>query len=104
LVADVRILNALLVTADQRIPLDTVQLACRQDTEWRTVHPFKQPDCNALLEGQFQLTELGTVFQQTINPYYTIATAPLPAVKPYDFRFTIDVATRRLLHLLYQAL
>lgn len=94
--ANVEILDALLVTADQRIQLDTVQVIAGRTDSGQFVR-LNSPIANAVLEGQYQLTELGAIFQQNINPYYTIATAPLPAVKPYDIQFTIDVGNSPVL-------
>lgn len=90
LIADVSITNALLVTADQRLPLDTVQLIADRTGSGQFIR-VNSPIANALIEGQYQLTELAAVFQKNINPYYTVAAGPLPTVKPYDLRFTIDV-------------
>jgi translocation and assembly module TamB len=94
--ADVLLTNSLLATADQRFQLDTVQVVADRTDSGQFVR-LNSPIANAVLEGQYQLTELGTIFQQNINPYYTIATGPLPAVKPYDIRFQIDVSNSPLL-------
>lgn len=94
--ANIQLTNALLVTADQRLQLDTVQLIADRTDSGRFIR-LNSPIANAVLEGQYQLTELGTVFQQAINPYYTIATGPLPAVQPYNIHFTIDVGNSPVL-------
>ncbi|HUP12837.1 MAG TPA: hypothetical protein VM187_11505, partial [Niastella sp.] len=91
LVANMQLSNALLVTATQRLPLDSVSLTADRTDSGHFIK-LTSPIANALIEGTYQLTELGTVIQQNINPYYTIATTPLPPVKPYDVRFTIDLA------------
>ena len=40
----------------------------------------------ASLEGNYKLTELGTIFQQAIQPYFAIAPASsVIARSPYDF-------------------
>lgn len=94
--ANVNITNALLVTADQRLSLDTVQLIADRTDSGQFIR-LNSPIANAVLEGQYQLTELGTIFQQNINPYYTVATGPLPPVKPYNIRFKIDVGNSPLI-------
>ncbi len=88
--ADIAVSNALLVTADQRIQLDTIQLVAGK-TDSSNFIRLSSPIANALIEGAYQLTELGTIFQQNINPYFTVAAGPLPPVKPYNIRFVIDV-------------
>jgi hypothetical protein len=75
--ADVLLTNALLVTADQRLPLDTLQVIANRTDSGQFIR-LNSPIASAVIEGQYQLTELGTVFQQNINPYYTVATGRCP--------------------------
>jgi hypothetical protein len=48
---------------------------------------------NARLNGQYRYTDLGKIFQKSIEPYFQIAPAnTLTDVQPYNFSFTADIA------------
>ena len=90
--ANVLMTNALLVSADQRIPLDTIEFVSgRNDTtQFMTL---KSDVANARLNGQYRYTDLGKIFQKSIEPYFQIAPAnTLSDVQPYNFSFAADIA------------
>src|SRR6187402_2049774 len=90
--ANVLMTNVLLVSADQRLPLDTIEFVSgRNDTtQFMTL---KSDVANAKLNGQYRYTDLGKIFQKSIEPYFQIAPAnTLSAVQPYNFSFTADIA------------
>ena len=75
----------LLVQNGKRFSLDTLELlAGRTDTGH-----YLRLNSNimlASLEGNYKLTELGTIFQQAIQPYFAIApTSSVMVSSPYDF-------------------
>ena len=88
---NVLITKALFVSNEDRLPLDTVQLISgRNDTA--NYIQLKSDIANAMLVGQYRLTELGSIIQNTIQPYFTVTpAAKTPQLHPYNFRFTADV-------------
>ena len=89
--ANILMTNALLVSADQRLPLDTIEFVSgRNDTaQFMTL---RSDVANARLSGQYRYTDLGMIFQKSIEPYFQIAPAnTLAAVQPYNFSFTADI-------------
>jgi hypothetical protein len=88
--ADVLITNALLVSGTDRLPLDTLHLiADRTDTGQNI--SIASNIINAQLSGQYQLTELGAILQDNIQPYFTTTPYRKTAVQPYNIHFTANV-------------
>ena len=89
--ADILITKALLVSQEERLPLDTVQLISgRNDTA--SYIRLKSDIANAQLVGQYRFSDLGNIIQSTLQPYFSVTPpAKRPDVKPYNFRFTADV-------------
>src|SRR6187431_1875612 len=95
--ANVLMTNALLVSGDQRLPLDTIEfISGRNDTtQFMT---FRSDVANASLKGQYRYTDLGKIFQKSIEPYFQVAPAnTLSDVQPYNFSFTADIANAPVL-------
>jgi hypothetical protein len=88
---DVLITKALFVSNDDRLPLDTVQLISgRNDTA--NYIQLKSDIANAMLIGQYRFTELGSIIQNSIQPYFTVTPpSETPQLHPYNFRFTADI-------------
>ncbi|HET6721606.1 MAG TPA: translocation/assembly module TamB domain-containing protein, partial [Chitinophagaceae bacterium] len=90
--ADVLITQALLVTGSQRLPLDTIQFVSgRNDTaQFMTL---RSDVANARLSGQYRYTDLGMIFQKSIEPYFSVTPAStISNVAPYNFSFTADIS------------
>jgi len=90
--ANVLITKALLVSGEQRLPLDTIQFVSgRNDTaQFMTL---KSDVSIARLSGQYRYTDLGKIFQKSIEPYFSVApAASISDVQPYNFTFTADVS------------
>ncbi|HKC36193.1 MAG TPA: translocation/assembly module TamB domain-containing protein, partial [Chitinophagaceae bacterium] len=90
--ANVLLTNALLVSADQRLPLDTIEfISGRNDTaQFMTL---RSDVANARLSGQYRYTDLGKIFQKSIEPYFQVTPAnTISEVKPYNFSFTADIS------------
>ena len=90
--ADVLITDALLVTGSQRLPLDTVQFVSgRNDTaQFMTL---KSDVATARISGQYRYTDIGKIFQKSIEPYFSVTPAGIITdVQPYDFSFTADIS------------
>jgi translocation and assembly module TamB len=88
---NVLITKALFVSNNDRLPLDTVQLISgRNDTA--NYIQLKSDVANAMLVGQYRFTELGSIIQNSIQPYFAVTPpSKTPQLHPYDFRFTADV-------------
>lgn len=88
--ADVLITKGLFVSNGNRVPLDTVQLVSgRNDTA--NYITLRSNVANANLVGQYRLTDLGNIIQNTLEPYFSVAPTKAATVAPYDFHFTADV-------------
>ena len=90
--ANILITQALLVSKDQRLPLDTIQFVSgRNDTgQFMTL---KSDVATARLSGQYRYTDLPLIFQKSIEPYFSVASASADAkVQPYDLSFAADIA------------
>jgi len=90
--ANVLITKALLATADQRLPLDTIEfISGRNDTaQFMTL---RSDVANARLSGQYRYTDLGMIFQKSIEPYFQVTPAnTLSNVQPYNFSFAADIS------------
>ncbi|HYC30278.1 MAG TPA: hypothetical protein VEB42_15695, partial [Chitinophagaceae bacterium] len=89
--ADVLITDALLVSNNDRLPLDSIQLlAGRTDTA--NYITLRSDIANVNITGQYRLSELGSIIQNTIQPYFSVTPpAAAPALQPYDFRFNADI-------------
>ncbi|HEU4472277.1 MAG TPA: translocation/assembly module TamB domain-containing protein, partial [Flavisolibacter sp.] len=94
---DLLITNALLVSNNDRLPLDTVQLiAGRTDTA--NFIQFNSDIANARISGKYRLADLGSIIQSSIQPYFSVTPpAATPQLPPYDFDFTAEVVYRPIL-------
>jgi translocation and assembly module TamB len=81
----VDIIHSLLVSEDKRLQLDTVRfLAVHKGDSSRIT--LRSDIANARLVGKFRLTEIGTVFQQAIQPYFAVMPAKqADSLHPYSF-------------------
>jgi translocation and assembly module TamB len=88
---NVLITKALFVSNDDRLPLDTVQLVSGKNDTANYIQ-LKSDIANAMLVGQYRLTELGSIIQSSIQPYFTVTPpSKTPQLHPYNFKFTADV-------------
>ena len=90
--ANVLITEALLVSGEQRLPLDTIQFVSGR-TDTAQFMTLKSDVANVRLSGQYRYTDLGKIFQNSIEPYFSVT--PVGAVtniQPYNFSFTADIA------------
>ncbi len=79
--------QSILVYGEKRILLDSIQMIAGGTGNSRYLQ-LESDLMKAKLEGQYKLTELGTVFQQAIQPYFAIAPASTVTISsPYDFTF-----------------
>jgi len=87
------ITQSLLKKNGQRMQLDSISLEAGNNSSGQFIH-VNSKLINASLQGKYKLTEIGTVFQQAVDPYFSIAkSGPVPIKTPYDFTlnaFIID--------------
>lgn len=88
--ADLSITNALLVTNEHRLPLDTLQFTSGRNGDQNFMR-LQSDLANLNLEGRYRFSDLGTIIQSTIQPYFSVAPRQAVAVAPYDFSFRADV-------------
>jgi hypothetical protein len=85
--------QSLLVRDQQRLQLDTLSVEAGKTDTGRYV-AIQSNLMNARLEGEYKLTQLGNVFQQTIQPYFAVGSGDSTssdAREPYDFTFNAFV-------------
>ncbi|MFI5131049.1 MAG: translocation/assembly module TamB domain-containing protein [Chitinophagales bacterium] len=95
--ANVLITKALFVSSSQRLSLDTLRfIAGRTDTA--QFMEIKSDVANARISGQYRYTDLGKIFQKSIEPYFSVTpTGAIADVQPYNFSFTADIGNAPVL-------
>jgi hypothetical protein len=90
--------KSLLATKDQRLPFDTISVVAGKSDTGKFVR-FRSDIMSAQLTGEYNLAQLGTVFQRSIEPYYSLgATAPTKdTLQDYDFRLKANVVNGPLI-------
>lgn len=86
----------LLVMGEQRIATDTLEVVANL-TDTGKVLRLNSEVLRAQLWGQYNLTELGTVMQRSLQQYFSNAGDSLTALAPYDFRIRARLIHRPLL-------
>jgi translocation and assembly module TamB len=95
--ANVLITKALFVSGVNRLPLDTIQfISGRNDTaQFMTL---RSDVATARLSGEYRYTDLGEIFQNSIQPYFAVAPAnTISKVKPYHLTFVADISNSPVL-------
>ncbi|MEJ7766787.1 MAG: translocation/assembly module TamB domain-containing protein [Chitinophagaceae bacterium] len=97
LAGNLLITKSLLVKNDQRLELDTLQLSAGSNDSGQFL-ALSADAINIRLQGTYRLTQMGDIFQQAIDPYYTVS-VPGKALKtdPYDFSFSGSVINKPIL-------
>lgn len=88
--ADVLITKALFVSGADRLPLDTVRLTAGRDDTANYIR-LRSDIANANITGQYRLADLGSIIQNSIEPYFSVTPPGAAALQPYNFRFDADV-------------
>lgn len=101
---DVDIIQSLLVTGSERLQLDTVEIAARHSGDSSRI-TIQSDIAKASLAGKYKLTQLGTIFSQTVQPYFAVMPAQqAAAVAPYNFRIRVFVKDNPALKLAFPTL
>ncbi len=89
--------KSLLVKNDVRIPLDSLLLAAGHSDSGQFIH-VTSDFLTVAINGQYKLTQMRTVFQQAIEPYFsTKADSNLVKTAPYNFTITADLVNAPLI-------
>ena len=90
--ANVLLTEALLVSGEHRLPLDSLQFVSGR-TDTAQFMTLKSDVANARLSGQYRYSDLGKIFQNSIEPYFSVTPrGTVTNVQPYDFTFTADIS------------
>lgn len=87
---NVNIIHSLLVTGNERLQLDTVRIVADQSKDSNYI-TLESDIAKARLAGVYKLTQLGTIFSQAVQPYFSIMPAQqtAAATTPYNFRLAL---------------
>ena len=86
-----------ITTGSMRIPFDTIAIEAGEADTGRFVRMHSDV-LNFALTGQYNLTQLGSVFQQAIQPYYALGGTPnTDTIDDYNFRFAAELVDGPLL-------
>jgi hypothetical protein len=89
-----------LATNGQRYPFDTIALNAGKSDTGKFIN-FQSDVATFALTGKYNITQLSSVIQQTIQPYYTLDSLPnKDTLQDYDFNFTAQVVDGPLLKIL----
>jgi translocation and assembly module TamB len=84
--------QSLLVTGEKRLQLDTVRIQAIHTSDSNSIS-LQSDVASASIHGKYKLSEIGTVFQQAIQPYFAIMAAKdTVGTAPYDFSVMLSVA------------
>lgn len=88
----IQIIHSLLVTGNERLQLDTVLITAAHSADSSRI-TLESDIAKARLAGRYKLTQLGDIFSQAIQPYFSLTPAQRtpPAVAPYNFRLGLYV-------------
>jgi translocation and assembly module TamB len=104
---DVKIINSLLVTGNDRLQLDTVLITADRSADSSRI-TLESDVARARLAGRYKLTQLADIFSQAIQPYFSItAPAAQKAVAdktPYNFRLGLFVTDNPALKVAFPTL
>jgi len=95
--ANVLMTNALFVSASQRLPLDTIEfMSGRNDTA--QFMSLRSDVANARLSGQYRYTDLASILQKSIEPYFSVsAPGAITSIQPYNFSFVANISNAPVL-------
>jgi hypothetical protein len=99
------VLQSLLVHNQQRIAMDSIQLLAEIQDSVQSLR-FSSDVFNAEMKGKYKLTEMGTVMQHAIEPYFS-AGSSLPApgqISPYDFIINAQLVNKPVLKVFIDSL
>jgi translocation and assembly module TamB len=101
---DLLVTKSLLIKNNLKVPMDTLQVAAGRSDSGQYVR-FNTDAVQMQLSGLYKLTEMGSVFQQAMEPYFsTVPDSSIVATAPYDFTISGTVVNTPLLKALVPGL
>jgi len=93
--------KSVVATKDQRYPFDTVSVISGKSDSGQFVK-FRSDVMSAEITGKYNLAQLGTAFQQSIDPYFSIIpdSTKKDTLQDYDFRFKANIVNGPLIKIL----
>lgn len=91
--ADLLVTKALFVAGKNRLPLDTIQLKSGNNAAGNYLS-LRSDIANADLSGKYQLSELGSIVQNSIRPYFSMGSTSSTArtVSDHNFKFNAAIS------------
>ena len=91
LAGNLLVTHSVLVNNGQRIAIDSLEIIADNEDGNHSL-ALKSDFLSATIKGQYTLTQLADVFQQSIDPYFALtATKNIAKVNPYNFYITAGV-------------
>ena len=91
------ITNSLLIKSNQRITLDTIQIAAGHSDSGQFIN-LSSDVAHAVLQGRYKITELGNIFQRSIEPYFSVNKSDSGKIKEsYDFTLNAKLLNKPVL-------
>ncbi len=94
---NLKITHSILVTDSNRVTIDSIGMAA-SDSGGNERIVVRSDFLNASIDGKYKLTQLADIFQQSINPYYSLGTKDTVNLSPYDFTISAAVIDNPALH------
>lgn len=104
LMGELFVTKSVLVKNALRIPMDTIQIAAGKSDSGQFID-MRSDIVKLRLQGLYKLTQLGSVFQQSMEPYFsTVPDSAMVKTAPYDFTVSGSVIDAPLLKVLVPGL
>lgn len=104
LMGNLLVTKSVLINNEKRIPMDTVEIAAGKSDSGQFVH-LRSDIAQIQLNGHYKLTQMGSVFQQAMEPYFSrVPDSSLVKTDPYNFTINGVIINKPLLKALVPAL
>ncbi|MEP7251578.1 MAG: translocation/assembly module TamB domain-containing protein, partial [Ginsengibacter sp.] len=97
LAGNLLVTHSILVNNGQRITLDSLEIVANNTPGNKSI-ALKSDFASATIKGQYTVTQLADVFQQSIDPYFALTPVKnTNKVNPYDFDITAGIIDNQAL-------
>jgi len=97
LMGDLLVTQSVLINNRTRIPMDTVQLSAGKTDSGQYIH-IRSDILTLQLNGQYKLTQMGSVFRQAMEPYFSrLPDSSIVKTDPYNFTINGAIVNKPLL-------
>ncbi len=94
---NLEITHSILVTDRNRVSIDSIHLTATNSGANERIS-VRSDILNATIEGKYRLTQLASVFQRSINAYYSLGIIDTAKLAPYDFTISAALIDNPALH------